>query len=209
MISPLVVAFPRTMRALPLGPLGVISALVAAPTVMTVARAGDDLGWALIAAAVVGGAGLAYAVDDDAADLLAASPTTLAARRAARIVATALVVAVGWFVVLVVGWTAGVLRGARIGDLAIEAIAAAGIAVAVASGLRRDLGAERVGMLGAATAVVAMLFVTILATRYAWMPALGTTRNHDLWLWLACAAWLGVWWTVKDPAGRRACHLSA
>jgi hypothetical protein len=202
-IKPLVVAFPRMMRSIPLLPLTAIVLLAAAPTVLTVARHGDDLGLALVVAAVVGGAGLAYGVDDDAAALLAASPTTLAERRAARIGAAALVVSLGWLVVLAVAWGAGLLEGAPLGALAVEALTAAGLAVAVAAGLGRTALGEHSGMVGALAAVVVMLLITALAVRYTWLPALGFHRNHDEWLGLAAAAWVAVWWKAKDPANRR------
>jgi hypothetical protein len=179
-----------------------MSALAAAPTLITVARSGRNLELALIAAAVVGGAGFAYAVDDDAAATLAASPTPLAPRRAARIVGAALVATTGWLVVFVVAWGAGLLGGMRIGDLAIEGVTAAGVAVAVAAALRRALDVEHTGLAGAATAVVGMLFITMLSTRYPWLPALGSPLRHDAWLLVALAAWVGVGWTARDPAGR-------
>jgi hypothetical protein len=190
------------MRAVPLGSLALVAGLAAAPTIITVARSGSNLDLALIVAALLSGAGLAYAVDDDAAALLASSPTTLAARRTARIVAAAFVIAVGWFLLLLTGSLAGLrLHGDRFRDLATEAFTAAGIGLAVAATLRRELSVERAGLIGAAAAVLAMVFVTSLSMRYSWMPALGNPQHHDNWLWLAVAAWAGVCWTARDPAG--------
>lgn len=207
MIRPVVVAFPRTMRAVPWRSTCAVAVLAAAPTVGTVLRGGHDLVLAFVAASVVGGAGLAYAVDDDAAAIAAASPTPLVQRRAGRVIAALLVVALGWGVAFAVGRSVELMNGVRFSDLAIEAVTAAGLAIAVAAGMDRKLLVDRTGLAGVATAVVSMLFITVMSTRYRWLPQLGGTEHHDRWLGLAAVGWLGVWWTSRDPAGRaRARH---
>ena len=202
MTSPLVVSFPRTLRALSLPSLAAVVALAALPTFVTVARGGRDLRIALVAAALVGGAAIAYGVDDDAASVVAPSPTTLAWRRATSIFAATLVAATSWAAVLAVGGTTVSISAQELRGLGVEAVTAAGVGIAVAAWIGRDRGQERTGLAGAATAIVLMLFITVLAMRYPWLPALGRAQNHDRWLWLAGIGWAGVWWTARDPAAR-------
>jgi hypothetical protein len=202
MTRPSVVAFPRTLRALSLRSLATVAALAAMPTLVTVARGGRNLDLALVAAALVGGAALAYSVDDDAASVVAPSPTTLGVRRATSIFAATLVVATSWAAVLAVGGTTVTISTQDIRNLGVDAVTAAGVGIAVAAWIARDRGEERTGLAGSATAIVLMLFITVLAMRYPWLPALGRAQNHDRWLWLAGVAWAGVWWTARDPAAR-------
>lgn len=203
MIDVATTALPRTFRALPLASIGVIGVVAVVPTVLTVAREGDDLAMALTIAAVVGGAGFAYAVDDDAAQVLAASPSPPSIRRATRVVAAALLIGGSWAAVLGMGWSTGLSTARPLADLALEAVTAAGVGIAVAAWLRPDHAPERTGLAGAASAVVLMLLITSLALRYPWLPSLGQPQNHDRWWWVAAVAWAGVWWTVRDPAARR------
>lgn len=202
MMSPLVVSFPRTLRALSLHSIAALAALAALPTVVTVAQGGRDLELALVAAALVGGAAIAFGVDDDAAAVLAPSPTTLVWRRATSILAATLIVATGWAAVLVVGGATVAISTQELRSLGVEAVTAAGVGIAAAAWISRDRDQERTGLAGAATAIVSMLFITVLAMRYPWLPALGRAQNHDRWLWVAGIAWAGVWWTARDPAAR-------
>jgi hypothetical protein len=206
-IRPLVVGFPRTMRAIPLRSLGVVSLLAVTPTVMTVVRAGHDVRLALVAAAVVGGAGLAYAIDDDAESLLAASPTSLANRRAARLAAALVLSLVSWGIALAVVGSAGLSTDGRLAGLAAEALAASGVAVAIAATVRRELGLDHTGLVGASAGVTAVLFLTLMSMRYSWLPRVGESGSTGRWLWVALAGWATVGWASRDPAapvpGRR------
>ena len=191
-----------TARAVPLRSIAGVAALAAAPAVITVARGGTDLAYAWVAAAVVGGAGLAYAVDDDAEVLVAPSPVPLWLRRALRLLIAAAVVTAGWSVATVAGAGAGLLEGRPTSDLAVEAFTAAGVAIAVAGAAHRRLGVDQAGLGGAATGVLSLLVVTALASRYAWLPRLGAAEQHDRWLWVAALGWAVTAWTSRDPAER-------
>lgn len=199
---PIVLAFPRTLRTLPVRSLLVVALVAVAPTALTVARAGHDLHVATVVAALVGGAGLAYALDDDARALLASSPSTLAERRAARVLAGSLVVGAAWVAVWALAGAASLTAGLAPRDLAIDALAASGLAVGTASAAQRSGTADHVGFVGLVAAVTTMAVVTALAQRITWLPSLAGGPTHGRWLWVAAASWSWVCWTSRDPATR-------
>jgi hypothetical protein len=188
------VAFPRTLRAVELCPVGALSVAAALPTVVTVARHGHDLGLAWVAAALLGAAAGAYAVDDDAAAVLASSPTPLSWRRAARVMATACPVLIAWVVVVVVSVASGRWHDVPLVLLAVEALTVLGVSIAVAG--------QAGGMAGMFLGVVALLVVSVLSVQYPWLPRVGDPVNHDRFLLLALAAWVAVAWSWRDPARR-------
>ncbi len=200
--APPLVAFAHTVRAVPTGALLAVAALTAAPAVITAARGGSDFSLALVAAAVLGGAGFAYAVDDDAAVVLAASPITLARRRAIRILVALLVVVIAWELVVAVAASADSFDHVPFADLAVEAFTAAGIAIAVATATTRRGSVEKNGIAGVGAAVLVMLMVTTMAQKYAWLPQVGQPQHHDRWLWIAAAAWAIAGYASRDPAHR-------
>jgi hypothetical protein len=166
----------------------------ALPTAWTLARHGHDLRYAWVFAALIGAAGLAFAVDDDAAVLLAASPTPLLIRRAARVVAAAGPVVVAWLAVIALSAIAD-----RLDVLGIEALTTVGVALAVAGSARRA-GNTGTGLSGLVAGVVAMLLVTGFSMRYPALPRLGEAHPHLRWLWLAAAAWATALWSARDEA---------
>mgnify|MGYP000751782012 CR=1 FL=1 len=74
-------------RALPLPTLAAIAGLAAVPSAVVLLRGGSSYDGALVAAALAFGASTAFAVEDPAEETLSASPTPLAARRAAELAA--------------------------------------------------------------------------------------------------------------------------
>ncbi|HUR18426.1 MAG TPA: hypothetical protein VMZ51_05740 [Acidimicrobiales bacterium] len=174
--------------------------LALAPTVVTVARGGHELLLAFVTAAVVGGAGLAQAVDDDAAVLLASAPTSLARRRAGRLAVALIVMLAAWLGVAVAGALGGGLDQLPIRRLVVEAVTAAGIGIAVAAATARRGVTNRPGLTGALMSVVTMVTITLTAEQYGALPRLGDAAHHGRWLWLAAAAWLAAAWASRDPA---------
>ena len=197
--SPAVVAWPRTLRAIAMRPIVGVAVGSALPTALALARHGRDLRIAWVFAAVLGGAGLAFAVDDDAGVLLAASPTPLLIRRAARVVAAAGPVVVGWLAVLASSRVADRLDGIRFDMLGIVALTAAGVALAAAGSGRRG-GNTGTGLAGLVAGVVAMLVVTALSFQYPSLPRLGEPAHQMRWLWLAGAAWATAIWSARDES---------
>jgi hypothetical protein len=185
-----------TMRALPVRSIVAMSALAATPAVVTAARGGHDFGAAVIAAGLFAGAGVGYALDDDAATLLAASPTSLARRRAVRVGLAAAVLAIGWAVAFTVRAVGDETVGQSTVGLLIEAATAASFALAIAaSGL-----VERPGFASSITSLAGVLTVTALSFRYRWLPELGPSAHHNRWLWLGGAALAVAAWSSRDPA---------
>lgn len=125
-----------TWRALERGPL-LLSGTAAAVLVGATTLVLDD-GYAvqvLRGAAILLAGGLAVALDDPAADLLAASPTTLARRWAARLGLAIGVTAGCWGLLL--AWVGGVVHGVPWLALSVEAAALGGLALAISAALRR------------------------------------------------------------------------
>jgi hypothetical protein len=208
-LSTLRAAVVPTARGLAARSLGGVTLCVMAPTLITLLRGGQNLALAVAAAALIGGAGIALGVDDDAEVLLAASPTPLAARRALRVAIAAAIVGVGWVVVIVVGEQAALLDHARLDDVAVEALAAAGVGVAGAVGAQRWFANDNPGVAGVAISAVSLLTITALSTRLPALPAIGLDRHHDRWLWVAAAAWGAAAWLSRDPARRMPSRASS
>jgi hypothetical protein len=199
---PALVAFPHTVRATPVASLLTMSAMAAVPAVITALRGGTNFSGALVAAAVIGGAGFAHAVDDDAAVVLASSPTSLFRRRAVRIVVAFVALAAGWELALAATGAANALEGIRMPDLAVEALTAAGVGVAAATAAKRNGYPGRSGVAGVATALLTMLTITAMAQQYRWLPQLSVAAHHERWLWVAATAWGMAVWASRDPARR-------
>ena len=120
-------------------------------------------------------------------------------RRAAHVVAAAGPVVVAWLAVLALSANADRIDGIRLDVLGIEALTAAGVALA-AAGLGRRAGNTGTGLAGLVAGVVAMLLVTGFSTRYPGLPRLGEIAHHLRWLWLAAPAWATALWSARDES---------
>ena len=178
-----------------------VALLAALPALITRARGGHDLTGALQVAALLTGAGAGFAADDQAASILAPSPTTLLARRALREVSVVLVLLAGATVALVLAATAGGPPVAVSGALAVLA-AAAGIACALAAGAPTD-AALAPGLSSALGAVLTLGTISALAERWPWVPTLARTDFDRRWLVLAAVGSIVALVRSRDPAGRR------
>jgi len=197
--TPAVVAWRRTFRAIALRPVIGVAVFCVVPTAWTLLRHGHDLRYAWVAAVVVGGAGLAFAVDDDAAVLLAASPSPLFIRRAARVFAAAVPVVAAWLVIIELSAATNRLDGAPVGLLGVEALTAAGVALAVA-GTGRRAGNVGTGVSGFFAGILTMAFVSAMSVQYPWLPRVGEAAHHERWLWIAAAAWAAALWSARDES---------
>ncbi len=189
-----------TARTVPLAvaALGIMAAL---PALVTRARGGSDLTLALQAAALFAGAGAGFAADDQAANILAPSPTPLVARRALRAVGVALVLMAGFGSALVLAATAGGPPVALAGPLAVL-VAAAGTAAALASAAAGD-GPMAPGVSSALGAVLALATLSSVAERWSWIPSLARPEFDRRWLFVAGAGALVALVRSRDPARRR------
>jgi hypothetical protein len=155
------------------------------PTTITVARGGTNLFGASIFAAVVGGAALAWAVDDGGGDGLAATPISSSRRLVMRMVAVSGVASLWWTLAAAVA-AVGPGLPPTLGLRTAEATAAAAIAAAVALIAARH-GETSVGPLGVIAGVLGTVTVAALAMRWAWIPTFLPTSAHGRW-WLVATA---------------------
>lgn len=144
----------------------VLAALAVLPVLVTRLRGGHDFTLALQAAALFAGSGAGFAADDQAANLLASSPTPLVARRALRAMGVCVVLATSAGLALVLAVTAGGPPVALAGPLAVLA-AAAGTAGALASVDPTDV-ALAPGVSSALGTVLALVTLSSLAERWSW-----------------------------------------
>ena len=179
----------------------VLAALAVLPALVTRLRGGHDLTLALQAAAVFAGSGAGFAADDQAANLLASSPTPLLARRAFRAVGVGVVLAAGAGLALVLAGTAGGPPVALAGPFAVLA-AAAGTAAALASVDPTDV-ALAPGVSSALGAVLMLATLSSLAERWSWAPSLARPEFDRRWLVMAGAGLLVALVRSTDPARRR------
>lgn len=145
-----------------------------------------------------------YLFDDAAADVTAASPSTLARRRLARL-------ALG-IPVLTAGWLTAVDRGAYldgydalpVGALSAEILALACLTLAIAA-VAAGRGDRSPGLTAAVglLVVVAALFMARQAVPPGWpLPELQPDLHHRRWWWVASASVATVVWVSRDPARR-------
>ncbi len=189
-----------------MGAVLTVVALACTPVAVTVARGGHDVSGAVAMASIGLGAVVAFAVDDPAANLLAAVPTPLWVYRSVRVLATVMFAIAG-------GTAVAVMRSAAdapptpLGDALVVAATAAGVALAIAGTINRRTRNEAAGVTGVAAAAFTMVLVTALAVRFPWLPSLAGGPHHSRWLGLAAIAWAVTVWSTRDPAARRAAHF--
>ncbi len=186
-------------RGLPLPTIGAVLALAAAPAVFTLGKGGHDLSGSFVAAAIIGAAAVAFAVEDPAGETLSASPTSLARRRALRLSAILLGLAITWMVLVAAAAIRGPLTGHDLAQRAAEAAAVSGLASA-AAGLAHRQSVATAGSVGAGTGALTALVITSFAYRFHQLPALMTEAHHGRWWLVALTAWTVTAWTWRDPA---------
>jgi hypothetical protein len=189
----MVAAWPSA-RALPTRSVLGAAVLTATPVMVTLARGGENLALASVAAALSGGAAAAYAVDDPAATLLASTPTPPTLRLALRLAAVGAFVGTCWLASWVAGTTLATTAGLDGRALALEAATVAGVSLAIATYAHARLAMPEPGLAGAVTSVLMMLTLTSLSFRYPWLPRLGGGESHHRWWWLAAGGWTFAGW---------------
>jgi hypothetical protein len=187
-----------TLRAMPVGLIAGILGLAAAPTIVTAFDGGTDLDGALVAASVVAGAVAAFAVQEPAGAIAAATPFPGTVRRGVRVAALLTAVGVVGLAVVAIAAArdAAVLdeRAARMAELA----ASAGLAVAAAAVAAR-LDTDAPGLGGALFGPLCVLTVSAFAFRFHWLPTVGASRDAGRWWQVAAFAWLVGAWASRDP----------
>ena len=199
--SAVLAAVAPTARVAQLGPAALTIALAAVPSVVAVAR-GDAVVLApLIMAGLLAGATLAWAVEDQAAELLASMPVSSPVRTSLRVGLVALVSIIGAaLIALFVAIGPGLPPDLT--DRLPETAAAAAAALSV--GLVASRRGERAaGPVGVTAGVLTVGVVAALAVRWpAILPSLAAGPTHDRWWILALAGIAVAAHAGRDP-GRR------
>jgi hypothetical protein len=190
-----------TARVAHLGSAALTVALAAVPSVVGVARGDTVVSAPLIMAGLLLGAGLAWAVEDQAAELLASLPVSSPVRTSLRVGLVALVSIIGAaLIALVVAIGPGLPPdvGDRLAETAAAAAAALGVGL-VAS--RR--GERAAGPVGVTAGVLIVGVVAALAVRWPTiLPALAAGLTHDRW-WILALAGIAVAARAGRDPGRR------
>ena len=194
-------AIAPTARVAHLGAAAATVGLAAIPTLVTVVRGDAVVSTPLAIAGLVGGATLAWAADDPAADLLGSVPLSSPLRAALRVACVAAVGVLGVaLIALVVALGPGLPPD--IGDRAPEAAAAAALGLAVGFMATRS-GERNAGPVGVTAGVLGTLVVSALAFRWpALLPAFLPSPIHARWWLIAAVGLLVVARAARDP-GRR------
>jgi hypothetical protein len=146
-----------------------------------------------------------YLFDDAAADVLAASPSTLARRRLARVALGAPLLLTGWLVAVDRGAYLDGYATLPVGALSAEilALACLTLAIAAAAAGRDDRSPGLSAAIGLVMAVAA-LFMLRQAVPAGWpIPELQPNLHHRRWWWVTAASLATIVWTSRDPAVRR------
>jgi hypothetical protein len=200
LVTPLGFPLFRELGRSPL--LGAIGA-VTVPIWYELANGHDDIQTSALLAVVAGGSLLGFAFDDPAQRTLNACALGRTARRVARMLLVAVLLAGSWAIVV----AAVAVRNAdlgRVSDRLPEVVAAAALASAFAAvGLRN--GVVTPGFGAALITVLTMAMSTGMSfwsSRLRWLPQVANpTHATRWWITAAIAAAAACWW-ARDPAAR-------
>lgn len=185
-------------RGLPVRTIGAALALAATPTVAVALQGDRDLSGAMVAAAIVGAATVAFFVEDPAGETLSASPTSLGRRRALRLSAIALGLAVTCTVLVAIAALRGSVTADDLTQRAAEIAAVSGLAAAVGGWTHRR-GTAAAGPMGALAGALGVLLISSLAQQYHQLPAVSTIEQHERWWLVAMVSWAVAAWSSRDP----------
>jgi hypothetical protein len=185
-------------RSIPAGLVAGVLGLAIAPAVVTVAKGGSELGAALVAACVIGGAVAAFAATEPVQEIASAAAFSAIWRLGLRLVALAsgVVIAAAFVAVITHRSDASALDdpSARLAELA----ATSGLALAAASiGTRRGWEAATLG--GAVFGPLCVLTASAFAYRFDWLPSIGIAADASRWWQVAAVAWITAAWASRDP----------
>lgn len=178
---------------------GGLAALVA--VIAQLSHDSDGLLTLYALALVLSTAGVGFALDDPAAEFLAASPVPLQRRRAIRIVVVGTIVLGTWMSIALAAAIARVWDVFPIGDIALELVALSSISLAASALVQRGTGGPG-GPTAALVVVVAPAVMSALTFRNIRLfPSLVPgSPLHERWSWLALIAIAALIRTSRDPA---------
>src|SRR4051812_18264530 len=187
------------VRATTVGPM-LLGGLAALVTVAPRVGGNDELSPAYALAMLCGTAGAGFALDDPATEILAASPTPLATRRATRIAVIAAVILSTWVPLGVVAVATRGRADFSLTHLAVELGALATIGLAVAAVVQHHTGRTG-GPFAALIIFVGPVTMSALAFRNTTLfpSVLPGSPLHERWAWLALVAAAALTFTSREP----------
>ncbi len=194
-------AWELRLRATPTVPT-IIGGLIAVGTIIARMSTGHNLAEVYALAFVTSTAGLGFALDDPAAETVAASPTPLARRRLHRVGIAGTITAATWLVIAGVVATSDTQRFPTY-DVIIEVAALAAIGLATSALVQRRTQAPG-GPTAALVVLVGPAFLYGVVFRDVRIfPSLVPGQDlRERWIWLALAGDALLMLASRDPAGR-------
>lgn len=189
-----------TARVAHLGSAALTVAVAAVPVLVTLAR-GEDVSTPLILAALFAGAALAWAVDDQAADLMGSLPVSSPVRASLRVGLVASVSIIG-ALLIAIAVAVGPGLPPDFGDRLAETAAAAAVSLGVGLVAARR-GERATGPVGLTAGVLGVGLIAALSVRWPTvLPALAAGSTHVRWWLLAAVGVVTAAYAGRDP-GRR------
>ncbi len=181
----------------------ILGGLIAVGTIITGMSTGHDLAEIYALAFVASTAGLGFALDDPAAETVAASPTPLIRRRIHRVAIVGVITAATWLVIAGVVATSDIQRFPTY-DVVIEVAALAAIGLATSAMVQRRTQAPG-GPTAALVVLVGPAFLSGVVFRDVRVfPSLVPGQDlRERWIWLALAGAALLLLASRDPAGRK------
>jgi hypothetical protein len=181
----------------------IIGGLIAVGTIVTRMTTGHDLAEIYALALVASTAGLGFALDDPAAETVAASPTPLARRRIHRVGIAGAITVATWLAIAGVVATSKTQRFPAY-DVLIELAALAAIGLATSALVQRRTQAPG-GPTAALVVLVGPAFLYGVVFRdVRVVPSLVPGQDlRERWIWIALAGAALLVRASRDPAGRR------
>ncbi len=184
-----------------------LGGLVATIAIVARMSTGHEIGEIYALALVTSTAGIGFALDDPAAEIVAASPTTLGRRRIIRIAIAAALTVTAW------GMIAAAVAMSKAQhfptyDIVIELVALAAIGLATSAAVQRRTGSPG-GPTAALVVLVGPAFMYGVVFRGVRVfPSLVPGQDlRQRWVWLALVAVGSLLVTSRDPG--RSCHRAA
>jgi hypothetical protein len=181
----------------------ILGGLIAVGTIITRMSTGHDLAEIYALAFVASTAGLGFALDDPAAETVAASPTPLARRRIHHVAILGAITAATWLVIAAVVATSDTQRFPTY-DVIIEVAALAAIGLATSAVVQRHTQAPG-GPTAALVVLVGPVFLSGVVFRDVRVfPSLVPGQDlRERWIWLALAFAALLVLTSRDPARQK------
>jgi hypothetical protein len=191
------------VRSTPIAPT-IIGGLVAVGTIIAQMSTGHDLAEIYALAFVASTAGLGFALDDPAAETVAASPTALARRRIHRVTIAGTITVATWLVIAVVVATSDTQQFPTY-DVVIEVAALAAIGLATSALVQRRTQAAG----GPAAALVVLvgppfLYGVVFRDVRIFPSLLPGQDLRERWIWLTLAGAALLVSASRDPAASAA-----